>query len=104
MVAPAIRSRSGNAWWLACDLHSIKLQADRYDLEKMRHAIKKSREHADKLRIDGYVLSQLRTLDQKYLEKTALTAGDKKPIQEQVDAILDYCGKLAERNQGDYEP
>jgi hypothetical protein len=92
--------RSGDAWWLACDLHSIKLQANRYDLAKMRDAIEKSHGHANKLRIDGYVLSQLRTLDNTYLGKTALTEDDKKPIQEQVDAILEYCTELAELNQG----
>jgi hypothetical protein len=70
----------------------------------MRGAIAHSQGHANKLRINGYVLSQLRMLDNTYLGKTALTENDKKPIQEQVDAILEYCGELAELNQGDYKP
>jgi hypothetical protein len=105
-VDPIVASATltGDAWWLACDLHSIKLQAQRDDLAKMREAIVKSQEHANKLGSDSYVLSRLRMLGKTYERKTAITEADKKPIQEQVDAILDYCGKSAERNQRNYKP
>jgi hypothetical protein len=103
--------RSGNMWWLACDLHSIKLLADlNYTtkepdyLRKMRIAMDNSFGHAQALHMDEQVLSGIRKLKSTFYSKEPLTAGDKTEIREQVDAIIDYCGRLAIKNQPDFKP
>ena len=94
--------RSGNMWWLACDLHSIKLLADLDSLEKMRVAMDKSFDHAKALHMDKHALSEIRRLKSTYYSKQPLTKIDKDDIERHVDAILDYCGRLAIKNQPDF--
>ena len=95
--------RSGNMWWLACDLHSIKLLADLESLEKMRVAMDNAFGHAKKLHMDGRVLSGIQKLKSTYYSKQPLTKIDKDDVREEVDAIIDYCGKLAIKNQPDFK-
>jgi hypothetical protein len=96
--------RSGNVWWLACDLHSIKLLASLNSLEKMRIAMDNVFGHAQALHMDEHVLSGIRKLKSTFYSKEPLTDGDKTEICEQVDAIINYCGKLAITNQPDFKP
>jgi hypothetical protein len=95
--------RSGDMWWLACDLHSIKLLADMEHLEKMRVAMDKAYGHAQTLNMDDHVLSGIQKLKSTYYSKQPLTKLDKDDIRVQVDAIIDYCGKLASRHQPDFK-
>jgi len=90
---------SGDMWWLACDLHSIKLQAELDRVAKMKDAMDKAKGHAEQMRMNDQVLSRIVKMKDAYSAKQTLTKADKKQIQEQVDAIIDYCGKLAEGNQ-----
>ena len=94
---------SGDMWWLCCDLHSIKLQAEGDRITKMHDAIKKAQDHAERMRMDDQVLSGIVKLKDTYSAKQTITTADKKQIEAQVDAIIDYCGKLAEGNQPDFE-
>jgi len=96
--------RSGNMWWLACDLHSIKELAELDSLEKMRAAMDNAFAHAKALHMDKHVLSGIQGLKSVYYSKQPLTTIDKKDITRQVDAIIDYCGKLAIKNQLDFQP
>ncbi|MCU1296907.1 MAG: hypothetical protein JWO91_1185 [Acidobacteriaceae bacterium] len=91
-------------WWLACDLHSIKLLASLNSLEKMRIAMDKVFGHAQAFHMDEHVLSGIRKLKSTFYSKEPLTDGDKTEIREQVDAIINYCGKLAITNQPDFKP
>jgi|SRR5882724_1861935 len=90
---------SGDMWWLACDLHSIKLQAELGRVAKMKDAIDKAKGHAEQMHMNDQVLPGIIKLKDTYFAKQTFTTDDKKQIQEQVDAIIDYCGKLAEGNQ-----
>ena len=90
-------------WWLCCDLHSIKLLAERERIAKMHDAIKKALDHAERMRMDNQVISGIVKLKDTYSAKQTITTADKKQIEAQVDAIIDYCGKLAEGNQPDFE-
>ena len=94
---------SGDMWWLCCDLHSIKLLAERERIVKMHDAIKKALDHAERMRMDDQVLSGIVKLKDTYSAKQTITTADKKQIEAQVDAIIDYCGKLAEGNQPDFK-
>ncbi len=96
--------QSGNVWWLACDLHSVKLLADMDRRPKMLSAIDQAIHHAGSIGIDDHVSVQLRKLKEAYAEERQLTQQDKKDIQERIDALIDYCGKLAERDQPHFKP
>jgi hypothetical protein len=96
--------QSGDAWWLACDLHSIKLLADMNNIPKMRTAIGKSLGHAKSMGMDDRVLSEVQELQTTYTAKTELTDADKEQIRQQVDTVIDRCGKLAELNQPSHKP
>jgi hypothetical protein len=60
--------------------------------------------HAQALHMDEQVLSGIRKLKSTFYSKEPLTAGDNTEIREQVDAIIDYCGRLAIKNQPDFKP
>jgi len=96
--------RSGDAWWLACDLHTIKLQAKDGRVAKMRDAMNKALGHAERMSMNDEVISQIRKLTATHGAKQELTDVDKEQIRERVDAILDECGKLAGVNQPGYAP
>ncbi|SRR6266849_3390662 len=96
--------QSGNVWWLACDLHSVKLLADMNRRPKMLHAIDQAIFHAGSIGIDDHVSAQLRKLKEGYAEERELTQQDKNDIRERIDALIDYCGKLAERDQPQFKP
>jgi hypothetical protein len=80
---------------LACDLHSIKLLADLDHFAKMRVAMDNAFGHAQALHMDEQVLSGIRKLKSTFYSKEPLTTGDKTEIREQVDAMIDYFGRLA---------
>ena len=71
---------------------------------KMRTAIDKSLDHAKSMGMDDHVLSEVQKLQTTYSAKTELTNADKEQIRQQVDAIIDRCGKLADLNQPGYKP
>lgn len=95
---------SGDLWWLACDLHSIKLQAGLGRIPEMQRAMKKALEHARKLGMKETVLTMLRTLLHDYSDRSDLSEKERTfVIREKVDRIIDYIGNLAEIGQPDYQ-
>jgi len=88
---------------LACEIHSIKLLADLESLEKMRVAMDNAFGHAKALHMDDRVLSGIQKLKSTYYSKQPLARSDKDDIRGQVDTIIDYCGKLAIKNQPDFK-
>ena len=52
--------------------------------------------------IDRLRSTQLGLLKKAYAEGIQLTQQDKKDVQERIDALIDYCGKLAERDVSGY--
>ena len=92
--------QSGNVWWLACDLHSIKAFANLSKPEKMLHAVDQAIHHARSIGMDDFLISRLANL-RKTAESSPLKNDE---IEKQIDEILDYCGKMAEKNQPDYKP
>jgi hypothetical protein len=70
----------------------------------MRIAMDNAFGHAQALHMDEHVLSGIRKLKSAFYSKEPLTDGDKTEIHEQVDAIINYCGKLAITNQPDFKP
>src|SRR5438034_10299213 len=55
---------SGDVWWFACDLHSIKLQADLGRIAQVRDAICQALGHAHTIGVDDDVLLQIRKLNE----------------------------------------
>ena len=94
----------GDVWWLACDLHSIKLQTDLGRVAEMKAAMRKALEHAQKLRIKGNVRASLEALPVTYADVREFGSGDREKIRVEVDSIIDRCGRLAEFHQPGYEP
>jgi hypothetical protein len=54
--------------------------------------------------MDDRVLSEVQELQTTYTAKTELTDADKEQIRQQVDTVIDRCGKLAELNQPSHKP
>jgi hypothetical protein len=86
---------AADVWWLACDLHSIKLQADLERPLKVRDAICKASGHAQAIGMKDVVL-QIQALYEVNPARKAL-------VRDKVDAIIDYCGKLAELSQPNFK-
>jgi hypothetical protein len=95
---------SGDLWWLACDLHSIKLQAALGRIPEMKSAIEHARGHAENLGMKGDVLSMIDKMRDKYRNAAGLTQHELTKVREESDAIIDYVGKLAELGQPNYKP
>ena len=95
---------SGDLYWLACDLHSIKLQAGLGRISEMRSAIEHALGHAKNLGMKRDVISKIEILRDKYRNTVALPQHEVSQVREESDAIIDYVGKLAELGQPDYEP
>jgi hypothetical protein len=57
-------------------------------------------------RLDRHIrtLTTAKTWAYSEFPKEPLTIGDKTEIREQVDALIDYCGKVAIKNQPDFKP
>jgi hypothetical protein len=97
--------QSGNVWWLACDLHSIKGHADLDSgPQRMLKDIDQALHHASSIAMDHFVISRLEKLRDSYVGKATFESGDKDQIHREVNALTDYCGNLAAKNQPDYKP
>jgi hypothetical protein len=83
---------SGNVWWFACDLHSVKLQADLGRTAKVRDAICKAQGHARTIGVDKEILAQIQKLND-------IDPTDKAAIRDAVDCIIDRVGKIAAKSQ-----
>src|SRR5258708_15768037 len=78
--------RSGDAWWLACELHSIKLHAGADHISRISNDISQALRHAEAMGMNDEVLSTIRELRDTYAAKQKLTDPEKQQIQEQVDS------------------
>jgi hypothetical protein len=86
---------SGNVWWFACDLHSIKLQADLDRPARVSDAICKALGHATTIGVDNEIVTEIRKLnDIDPRNKTAITNA--------VDRIIGRVGEIAVKSQPNF--
>jgi len=88
---------SGDVWWLACDLHTVKMQPMLNNPQKVPTAITQAEKHAQRIGADDGMLSRIEAL-------RTINPTDARKLQEAVDPIIASFGKLAELNQPDFKP
>ena len=88
---------SGDVWWLACDLHTVKMQPMLNNPQKVPVAISQAMSHAQAIGADQEELTWIETLSE-------INPADARKLQEAVDPIIAHFGKLAELNQPDFKP
>jgi hypothetical protein len=88
---------SADVWWLACDLHTIKLQPMLHHPDRVPDAISQALKHAQAIGADQDAISSIQTLSE-------INPTDATKLQQEVDPIINYFAKLAEVNQPDFNP
>jgi len=88
---------SGDVWWLACDLHTVKMQPMLNNPHKVPTAITQAEKHAQRIGANDGMLSRIEALRQ-------INPTDATRLREAVDPIIHAFGKLAELNQPNFKP
>ena len=88
---------SGDVWWLACDLHTIKLQPMLHHPDRVQGAISQALKHAQAIGANQDSLSRINRLIE-------INPTDGTKMQQEVDPIIAHFGKLAELNQSHFKP